>query len=949
MKKITGKRVPVPADAGRGNRTMKSYSVRKRFIRTFFVWMIIAVCSGLFALPSLAESIQGETPDVTTETEAPELPYYINEDGVLTRYWGTEETFYVPNGVKKIGDHAIYGNKELKKLVLPDSVEEIGRNAIYGNTSLSSLTLSRNLKVIDDYGICWNTALKQLELPEGLIRVGDNGLSSEIERLRLPKSLKEFGWYPFSITTKMECYKGTASFQYLTDNDYKFDVIDARDIRTLSCSFNKTQFTYTGREIYPVITIRDNGKILQKCSVAIYPYYSYSKDRRICDFTVSEAKNPGKVTVVLKGRPGQCSGEFDGERRMYYTIVPRQVKMLSSGTKTSYTKVQLSWRKLEEAGYYEVQRRSGKKWKKLGKVTSAGITDRGLKADQTYLYRVRACFQSGKQKYYGKWSKTLKVHTNPTPKALKKTEKLITKGYEPKLQTKTAAVKENEIQCFSQFSDNKGRYCMAYLKGSYIYICRYNKKLKNVSTVKIKKRMSTVGAVGCDGRGYLYVVYGKSDEKGKGGVATVSVSKYSEQGKLIKTFFWKSASGSRLQYLDRDCTRTPFFFGTCTMTFSGRTLILNMARLMYNGHQSNTTLRLNTDTMKPEENQFSNYVSHSFDQDVLVMSDGMVLFLNHGDAYPRGFDVERYNLSSDNKRMDDPDWKIVVPFHFYGKTGNNWTGAEQGNLAEISSGYVYAGAARKAMTKKALKQSSNVFIQILDRDQLDSKLKGDTRTGTSGESGKITDKGILWLTNYASRFNARNVSVTAIKNDRLVVMWEKWNNKTGKYLNTCYAVVAANGKILQKAVSLGYCRLSSRKPIYLSGYLYWTGTGSSSAKATVYRMSVDKLIRPSLGQVTGQSARYVRENGGYNWWDPYVISVSWNKLPRADGYEIWRSTAPRGRYTRLQVLKGNDNVTYNDKSFKAGTTYYYCIRAYRKVNGKTMYGKFSGASGCTAK
>lgn len=66
---------------------------------------------------------------------------------------------------------------------------------------------------------------------------------------------------------------------------------------------------------------------------------------------------------------------------------------------------------------------------------------------------------------------------------------------------------------------------------------------------------------------------------------------------------------------------------------------------------------------------------------------------------------------------------------------------------------------------------------------------------------------------------------------------------------------------------------------------------------------------------------------------------SWTALKNvsgATGYQLWRATSPYGTYKRIQVSR---TTTAKDTTSKKGKTYYYKIRAYRKVNNKYVYSK----------
>ena len=68
------------------------------------------------------------------------------------------------------------------------------------------------------------------------------------------------------------------------------------------------------------------------------------------------------------------------------------------------------------------------------------------------------------------------------------------------------------------------------------------------------------------------------------------------------------------------------------------------------------------------------------------------------------------------------------------------------------------------------------------------------------------------------------------------------------------------------------------------------------------------------------------------------IKVSWNAVSGATGYEVFRSTTSNGKYTKL----GSVTTTSREcGSLTSGKMYYFIVRAYVVVNGKTYYGKDS--------
>ena len=61
------------------------------------------------------------------------------------------------------------------------------------------------------------------------------------------------------------------------------------------------------------------------------------------------------------------------------------------------------------------------------------------------------------------------------------------------------------------------------------------------------------------------------------------------------------------------------------------------------------------------------------------------------------------------------------------------------------------------------------------------------------------------------------------------------------------------------------------------------------------------------------------------------ITLKWDEVSGASGYEIFRSTSPNGVYKKVAAVKGGAKTTYKDSGLKKDKTYFYCVRAYRNV------------------
>lgn len=77
-----------------------------------------------------------------------------------------------------------------------------------------------------------------------------------------------------------------------------------------------------------------------------------------------------------------------------------------------------------------------------------------------------------------------------------------------------------------------------------------------------------------------------------------------------------------------------------------------------------------------------------------------------------------------------------------------------------------------------------------------------------------------------------------------------------------------------------------------------------------------------------------------------TANITWNAVSGATGYEVYRATAPNGTYAFLGWVSGTSKTS---KALKAGTTYYYKVRAFKTVNGTKYYSDYSTVVNVTPK
>lgn len=73
------------------------------------------------------------------------------------------------------------------------------------------------------------------------------------------------------------------------------------------------------------------------------------------------------------------------------------------------------------------------------------------------------------------------------------------------------------------------------------------------------------------------------------------------------------------------------------------------------------------------------------------------------------------------------------------------------------------------------------------------------------------------------------------------------------------------------------------------------------------------------------------------------VTLKWTKVYGASGYEVYRSVSKNGKYSLVKNIAKGSTTSWTNSGLKKGQYYYYKIRAYRTVDGKKLYGSYSGS------
>lgn len=297
------------------------------------------------------------------------------------------------------------------------------------------------------------------------------------------------------------------------------------------------------------------------------------------------------------------------------------------------------------------------------------------------------------------------------------------------------------------------------------------------------------------------------------------------------------------------------------MSEYGGKLYIHTCHIMYattDGlhHQANMEITVTEDSMTISANygvsNYYSYVSHSFNQFVIVDDDGHKVVLDHGDGAPRGLALNGTNI-----------------FSFEGSDGYNPTGASLGGLEYSGTSYLVAGNSVTQDSNWYSHTARNVFLIVKDR-----------------ETGEIR---IDWMTDYDTdgEISASTPQLVKLDSDSFLLMWT-----TTGYLDSTisgsqqtklhYVYLDGTGTAVSEIYTVTG-QLSDCKPIVYNGAVLWYVTGdadvsySTSDSAPCFcTISADGIY--STGLETPKFTAEFAADG---------ILVNWNAVDDADGYYIY--------------------------------------------------------------
>lgn len=234
-------------------------------------------------------------------------------------------------------------------------------------------------------------------------------------------------------------------------------------------------------------------------------------------------------------------------------------------------------------------------------------------------------------------------------------------------------------------------------------------------------------------------------------------------------------------------------------------------------------------------------------------------------------------------------------------------------------------------------------------------------TLTDSSTGKTLTAGTDYTITYSNNTNPGTASITVTALSR---------NYTGSKVISFKITSAAVSGLRASQIRNNSLKLSWSDQDYADGYQICNannrviGTTSNNSytvkgltSCTTYRYKVRSYVENADGSVSyGSFSTAISAKTMLN--TPTLkarstsrgkVTLTWSKVAKATGYEIYYSTEKNGIYTKLKTVSKSSARRYIDSGLASGEKYYYTIRAYRTVNGVKTYSSYNTIKSATVR
>lgn len=132
--------------------------------------------------------------------------FTVSENGVLTKYNGSDADVVIPNNVTRIGDGAFQNNGSVKSVTIPESVTAIGNSAFRNCANLQTVSMSDTVTSMGSHVFRDNPSLTSVTLSEGLTSMGESTFENcaVLTSVTIPDSVAALGKNSFYNCPKLQ-------------------------------------------------------------------------------------------------------------------------------------------------------------------------------------------------------------------------------------------------------------------------------------------------------------------------------------------------------------------------------------------------------------------------------------------------------------------------------------------------------------------------------------------------------------------------------------------------------------------------------------------------------------------------------------------------------------------------------------------------------------------------
>lgn len=314
-----------------------------------------------------------------------------------------------------------------------------------------------------------------------------------------------------------------------------------------------------------------------------------------------------------------------------------------------------------------------------------------------------------------------------------------------------------------------GRCVTSYLckmDAGYMRVCEtenanvrieyYDDDFQYLSQKDISAELPIFGAF-YEGSDSYYLAWGQQNPEESDETEVMRVVKYDKN--------WNRQAAASVKGAN---TYIPFDAGSFRMTEAQGYLYIRTSHEMYQSedgyhHQSNMSYQIETENMAVVDSFYGvmnvgvGYVSHSFNQFILVDDDNKIIALDHGDAYPRAAVLGTYAQKAGADSFTGSYTHESV-LEYQGDIGANDTGASIGGLAYSAGYYLTAGNSIPQDENYASHTVRNIYVTATEKGSI----------GTGGTAVK-------WITDYddSNSFSPSTPHLLKINEDAFVLLWSQ--------------------------------------------------------------------------------------------------------------------------------------------------------------------------------